>query len=228
MNKPRSKPQAKQPPDKGKQGNKEVKKGKQPPAQAPALRPHLLIDGYNLAHAWPEAKRQFRHGWSAACAPVVTAAALIHDIEGIRVTVVLDGQEPQVTVERPGEALSFSVVYSPRGVSADGMIETIVRNSAQRSNVTVATDDLALCHSVMALGAFTLNSQALRERYQRAQQEQQRLLAQQRKPQAPTHSPGAQGHAGGQPTGIGPFRKPVGRPFSLEDCAHFRGPHTGS
>ncbi len=122
---------------------------------------HLLIDGYNVIHHWPHLKKELREGGEVARARLVNAVQVIHDVEKIRVTIVFDGKGDDIEIERPSGDLSFSVIYSPKGMSADGVIEQLVGVSEHPENVQVATRDNLERETVEALGASSLSPQDL-------------------------------------------------------------------
>ncbi len=141
---------------------------------------HLLVDAYNVIHAWPELRALLvQHGPDAAQAKLIDALRPIHDTEGWRVSIVFDGKGDEILIERPGTELTFSLVYGPKGLSADGVIEQIVANTAlpaeqdrrpskrQRHadapEIVVATRDNLLGESAAANGARLLSPTGLRE-----------------------------------------------------------------
>jgi predicted RNA-binding protein with PIN domain len=91
---------------------------------------HVLIDAYNVIHAWPHLRAALKdHGPDAARAQLADAVRPIHDIAGWRVSLVFDGRGDALVIERPGTELTFSYVYGPRGLTADAVIEQIVLNA---------------------------------------------------------------------------------------------------
>jgi len=129
---------------------------------------HLLVDAFNVIHAWPELKAALiTHGPDAARTQLATALRPIHDIEGWRVTIVFDGSGDDIRIERPGQEPTFSYVFGPRGLSADGVIEQLVANATlppdedrrprkknrEKPEIVVATRDNLLSDATAANGA---------------------------------------------------------------------------
>jgi predicted RNA-binding protein with PIN domain len=153
---------------------------------------HLLVDAYNVIHAWPELRTALAdHGPDAARALLATALRPIHDAEGWRVTIVFDGKGDAITVERPGTELTFSYVFGPSGLSADGVIEQLVANAnldpdldrrpgrgkkEEPAEIVVATRDNLLGESARASGARLLTPELLRDWADRAASQQTRDL----------------------------------------------------
>jgi len=76
----------------------------------------------------------------------------VHDMEGISTTVVFDGQGTDIDVQRPFGDESFSVVFSPSGLTADSVIERMVGNAPEPATIGVVSGDRVLAHTVMATG----------------------------------------------------------------------------
>lgn len=119
---------------------------------------HLLADGSNLIHAWPELKALLPRDRDAARARLSQALSAIHDAEQIRVTIVFDGRGTELVVERPSGHATFSHIYTPEGMTADDIIEQLVGQAADASLCCVATDDRAERQTVEALGATTCSA----------------------------------------------------------------------
>lgn len=117
---------------------------------------HVVVDGYNVIHAWPELKSAMRFGYAAACKRLIEAVRVLHDMEGLRVTVVFDGNGDAINIERPNKELTFSVIYAAAGVSADTVIERIVCNSNGKY-VTVVTADASIMNVAKTRGARTMS-----------------------------------------------------------------------
>jgi predicted RNA-binding protein with PIN domain len=139
---------------------------------------HLLVDAFNVIHAWPELRATLAsHGPDAARAQLADLLRPIHDMEGWRVTLVFDGRGDAITVERPGREPTFSFVFGPSGLSADGVIEQLVANAtlppaedrrsrkkkAEAPEIAVATRDNLLGEAARACGARQLTPELLRD-----------------------------------------------------------------
>ncbi len=131
--------------------------GAVPPAR------HLLVDGANILHAWPELRRLLARDRGAARSQLVQALCAVHDAEGWRVTVVFDGRGPELQFEQPGVAATFAVIYTPSSLTADDVIEQLVAKSAKTLECVVATGDGDERRTVEALGATVCPPDQLRE-----------------------------------------------------------------
>jgi predicted RNA-binding protein with PIN domain len=138
---------------------------------------HLLIDGYNVIHAWPGLKKVLlREGAAAARERLCEAARVLHDFEKIRVSFVFDGRGERIEIERPGRQLTFSVVFSPAAMTADGVIEQLVGKAEDPGLILVATSDGLERQTVEALGAKWLSPRDLEVWIKRARDHQDREL----------------------------------------------------
>jgi predicted RNA-binding protein with PIN domain len=119
---------------------------------------HLLIDGSNILHAWPELRALLARDRDAARAKLAAAASGLQEAEHLRVSLVFDGRGAELTVEHPSGRPEFTVLYTPAGATADDVIEQLVAKSRQPGDCLVATDDRAERQTIEALGASGLSS----------------------------------------------------------------------
>jgi len=119
-----------------------------------AFEKHLLVDGANLLHAWPELRVLMKRDRDAARSQLVQRLGAIHDGEQTRVTLVFDGRGDELVVERPSGHVTFSVLYTPSSLTADDVIEQLVGKAADASLCHVATGDQAERQTIEAAGAI--------------------------------------------------------------------------
>lgn len=120
----------------------------------PASDEHLLIDGYNVLHAWPEYTRQMHRNIDGARDRLIERVRVIRAVEGLRITLVFDGKGDKPEIEQPGEDAGFAVVFAPKGVSADGLIEQLVRRAKKPEHCQVISRDNLILESIRAAGGF--------------------------------------------------------------------------
>jgi predicted RNA-binding protein with PIN domain len=142
---------------------------------------HLLIDGYNVIHAWPSLRGLMAMDLYAAIERLTRDARLIHDTGTTAVTLVFDGQGDAVTIENPGGQPTFAVVYAPQGLSADALIEQMVANGGKRIEMTVVTRDGMIARSVEASGALVITPEAFMDWVKRAEKNQSTDLGNRRR-----------------------------------------------
>ncbi len=137
----------------------------------------LVIDGYNVVHAWTDLKARVRRGgMEAACKLLGDRVRVIHDVEAVRVTLVYDGRGDEIQLHRPGNEITFSILYTPDGLSADSLIEQIVARRRPGSDCWVASDDNLVRASARAAGGLALTAQDLLDWVERCEKQRQRKL----------------------------------------------------
>ena len=134
---------------------------------------HLLVDGYNIVHAWPDLRRVLaKEGREVARAQLVERVRILHDFERLRVSIVFDGRGGDIAIERPTRHATFSVLYTPGGMTADDLIEQLAAHAEAPADVVVATADAAERDTIEAAGAQAVSPEQLAdwvERVVRAQ-----------------------------------------------------------
>jgi predicted RNA-binding protein with PIN domain len=142
-----------------------------------AFEKHLLIDGANILHAWPELRSLLKRDRDAARARLSHVVSVIHDVEQLRVTIVFDGRGAELVLERPSGQATFTHLYTPTGTTADDVIEQLVGNAASAADCLVATDDRAEWQTVEALGAVGVSSVELARWVARLEERQRAQLS---------------------------------------------------
>jgi hypothetical protein len=122
----------------------------------------LLVDGYNVLHAWGWMAGRGRSHLSVARGRLIEAVRAIHDADGLEVTVVYDGRGDRAERVEGGSAAGVEAVFASRGQTADGFIERTVAHSPNASVVVVATADQAERETVTASGATCVSPDELR------------------------------------------------------------------
>lgn len=123
----------------------------------------LLVDGYNVIGASPIYSHLREVDMDAA------RAALISDVAAFaqrtwRATVVFDGAGNPASEGRPDRVAGIDVVFSPAGVEADAVIESLARAAREREDtVLVVTSDAATQWTVMGGGVERMSSAAFSE-----------------------------------------------------------------
>ena len=138
---------------------------------------HLLIDGSNVLHAWPDTRALARRDQTAAKALLVRTVGVLHDLCGWRITVVFDGRGDALQVESVGGAADFACVHSPAGATADDIIEQLVGRATEPARCLVVTADRAERTTVEAAGAVSCDPAELLSRIHAASTQQARTVA---------------------------------------------------
>lgn len=135
----------------------------------------LIVDGYNVVHAWPALKRILQtRGLEDARDQLIHALSEYSAHTGVKVMVVFDSHERTESAEPPAVIDGVIVRFGTKTASADHVIERLAQRLARRgdaSQVTVATGDRLQRALVGAMGVATISAESLAEEVARATSE---------------------------------------------------------
>lgn len=125
---------------------------------------HLLIDGYNVLHAWRWIRgRDTGAGLDASRARLIEAVRQIRDLERVEVSIVFDGRGSSATPDVAVAEEGFAVIFAPAGRTADDLIEVMVAGALDPTACIVATADGLERETVAASGATCLSPVDLKD-----------------------------------------------------------------
>jgi hypothetical protein len=142
---------------------------------------HLLVDGSNVMHAWPELRALLPRDRATARTRLSQAVAVLHDAEQIRVSLVFDGRGAEISIEQPSGHAMFAHIHTPSGLTADDVIESLVGQSREPGSCVVATDDRAERQVIESLGAVGMSAADLAAWIKRVEGRQGARLAERRR-----------------------------------------------
>ena len=120
----------------------------------------VIVDGYNVIHAWPRLKAVLTaSGGEEARRALIAELAEYAAVRQTRITVVFDG--PRRVASAAEVIDGVTVVFSGRSGSADHLIERLVYEAARAGGareVMVATSDRLQRDLVRAMGVATIDS----------------------------------------------------------------------
>jgi predicted RNA-binding protein with PIN domain len=124
----------------------------------------LIVDGYNVVHAWPSLKRELDEaGLEAARDRLIERMAVLGMVTGAEVTVVFDSHRAASSSEEVIEGVR--VIFTRKGHSADHAIERIAYLAAEAGDViTVATSDRFQRDLVRGMGGAVISALELERR----------------------------------------------------------------
>jgi len=128
-----------------------------------AAQRYLLVDAYNVICATSDLREAMRPHLETARDRLAERLRPIHDCEGIRVALVLDSRNTRPEFEHPFGCDTFEFVYAPAELTADGVIERIIRRARNPEAITVASNDNLVRESVRAVRAIALRPEELFE-----------------------------------------------------------------
>lgn len=146
--------------------------------QGMAVCEHLLVDGYNVIHAWPEMKEALREGTDVSVQRLAEQVRILHDMEGIMTTLVFDGKGDTNTFEHPGGQVTFTLLFAAAGISADALIEQMVARSPKPEDLVVVSRDNMVRETIFILGARPMTPEELADWVDAARKRQTRNLEQ--------------------------------------------------
>ena len=135
----------------------------------------LVVDGYNVIHAWPELAAAMRgEGLQEARRRLLVRMAEYRATTGNEVMVVFDARARARGSPDREMVEGVEVRYGSAKESADHVIERLMYEASRKGRVlemVLATDDRLQSLLVAGMGVPTLSTRALRAEVERADQE---------------------------------------------------------
>jgi predicted RNA-binding protein with PIN domain len=121
----------------------------------------LIVDGYNVVHAWPELKRLLNEAsLEAARDRLIERLSVFGMVTGSAVTVVFDSRHAASATEEMVEGVR--VQFTHKGHSADHAIERLAYGATNEGDViTVATSDRFQRDMVRGMGGAVISAPEL-------------------------------------------------------------------
>ncbi|HKV86624.1 MAG TPA: NYN domain-containing protein [Candidatus Dormibacteraeota bacterium] len=136
----------------------------------------IIVDGYNVIHAWPSLKRLLDEAsLEAARDKLVERVSVLGMVTGAELTVVFDSNRAASnTQEMVG---GVRVLFTRKGHSADHAIERIAYRAAESGDViTVATSDRFQRDLVRGMGGAVISALELERQVIDAEAEMSRRV----------------------------------------------------
>jgi predicted RNA-binding protein with PIN domain len=133
----------------------------------------VIVDGYNVIHAWPQLKRLLGEAsLEAARDRLIERLSVFGMVVGAEVTVVFDAHHSTARSNSQETVEGVHVVFTRKGHSADHVIERIAYAAAQGGDViTVATTDRTQGDLVRGMGGAVISALELERRVVDAENE---------------------------------------------------------
>jgi predicted RNA-binding protein with PIN domain len=133
----------------------------------------VLVDGYNVIHAWPQLKRLLGDAsLEAARDKLIERLSVFGMVVGADVTVVFDAHHSAARTNSEEMVEGVHVLFTRKGHSADHAIERIAYAASQVGDViTVATSDRFQRDLVRGMGGAVISAQELERRVIDAEEE---------------------------------------------------------
>ena len=137
----------------------------------------VIVDGYNVIHAWPQLKGLLNVSLEAARDKLVDRLSVFGMVAGAEVTVVFDAHHSTARTNSEQLVEGVHVLFTRKGHSADHAIERIAYEASQVGDViTVATSDRFQRDLVRGMGGAVISAEELERRVTAAEDEMGRCV----------------------------------------------------
>ena len=138
----------------------------------------LIVDGYNVIHAWPSLKRLVADAsLEAARDELIRRLSVLGIVSGESVTVVFDAHHSAAMANSQETVDGVQVIFTRKGHSADHAIERIAyQMSGSGDNLTVATSDRFQRDLVRGVGGAVISALELERQVVEAESEMSRRV----------------------------------------------------
>jgi predicted RNA-binding protein with PIN domain len=126
----------------------------------------VIVDGYNVVHAWPELKRLLTGAsLEAARDRLIQRLSVFGMVAGADVTVVFDAHHSTARTNSEETVDGVRVLFTRKGHSADHVIERMAYEASEAGDViTVATSDRFQRDLVRGMGGAVISALELERR----------------------------------------------------------------
>jgi predicted RNA-binding protein with PIN domain len=132
----------------------------------------VVVDGYNVIHAWPELNGLLGVSLEAARDRLVDRLGVYAHVSGAEVTVVFDAHRTMARNNAEETHQGVRVIFTRKGHSADHAIERIAYSAAGSGDpITVATSDRFQRDLVRGMGGAVISAPELERRVLEAEKD---------------------------------------------------------
>ena len=128
-----------------------------------ALKTFLIVDGYNIIHAWPELEDLTNVSLESARIKLMDILCNYQGVSGETVILVFDGYLVKGSLGSVMEYNNIFVVYTKEAETADHYIEKTVFNIPKEYRVKVDTNDGLEQTIIMGKGAIRITAAELKQ-----------------------------------------------------------------
>lgn len=123
---------------------------------------YLLVDGYNIIHAWQELKELAKDNIEGARMKLIDILSNYQGVKKYHVIVVFDAYRVERSVEDIISYGNLHVVYTKEAQTADQYIERFSYDNRKKYDITVATSDGAQQMIIRGAGCALLSARELK------------------------------------------------------------------
>lgn len=123
---------------------------------------YLLVDGYNIIHAWEDLSAVAQRNMDAARQVLMDILSNYQGFRQREIILVFDAYRVRGGIGKTERYHNINVVYTGEAETADAYIEKVTYQIGRKHRVSVATSDGTIQMIIMGHGAVRLTPQALR------------------------------------------------------------------
>ena len=124
---------------------------------------YLLVDGYNVIHAWDDLKELYYENVEAATGKLMDILCNYQGFKKCAVILVLDAYKKEGNAMAIQKYHNIHVVYTKEAETADQYIEKVVHEIGRKYNVSVVTSDKVEQVIIQGQGARLISSREFKE-----------------------------------------------------------------
>ncbi|MEZ7873155.1 MAG: NYN domain-containing protein, partial [Eubacteriales bacterium] len=138
---------------------------------------YLLVDGYNIIHAWEELSVMANNdSMDAARQALMNRLSSFKGMDEREIILVFDAYRVQGEAQRITRFHNINVVYTREAETADEYIEKVSYEIGKRHRVTVATGDSVIQLIALGHGALRISPDMLLEEVERCEKQMKTVL----------------------------------------------------
>jgi len=134
---------------------------------------YIVVDGYNVVYAWPELAELADVNLGHARDKLANMLINYAGFSGDRVVLVFDAHKVRGEKGRRLEANGVQIYYTKKRETADSLIERLVGDLPQNSNVRVVTSDWEEQRVIFGRGAYRMTPKELLAKVREVSRESQ-------------------------------------------------------
>lgn len=128
---------------------------------------YMLIDGYNVVHAWPELRELANADINAAAGRLIDIVSNYQGMTGINTILVFDAYKVPGHKTEVYEFDNIKVVYTKTSETADRYIERYAHDNGKKYDITVVTSDGVEQVIIRGEGCYLMSSRDFMEDVER-------------------------------------------------------------
>lgn len=126
------------------------------------MKDYLLVDGYNIIHAWADLKELTKVSLESARVKLMDILSNYGGTKSLVIIVVFDGYLVKGNIGEVQKYNNIHIVYTKEAETADHYIERVVTSLPKHYNIKVATGDSMEQLIIHGQGAMRMTARELR------------------------------------------------------------------